>query len=584
MRKIRAGIRRILPVILTAALVFSFTSTALAAPDEAGESVEGNLILVRTQEEFEKGELTNVEVSTSDVSDGAIRLTAGQADGEYVSQIFEVEPFEYMVASWNAQVPDGTSIEIKARAYADMADSWTDWLSWGTWTRDIAKRGSANDETDLAGVDTDVFTIYGSDGQTASRVQLKAELHTEDTAVTPVVEQVAVTYRNTLEGQAITPTLTESLYDGTLPEKVEPTAPAISQMVREPNFGNVMCSATTICTLLNAHGEDLLPEQVALLCYDSVYEGFGNWAFSTSTAGAFGYEAYVQYADFDVLRNEIANGNPVGISVRYSDTPDGNYPYVEGAPTSTSGHLICITGYETVDGVDYFYSSDPAAGSDAGCLRRYRADQLDEAWSGRVAYIIHDKQDPSVTPIETIETNLVPVEGEENMYTLDTDQIAFNAAFRSGQLRTKGGGAVAYTIDGQDAVADADTLPVVLKANHMFKYTLLPDKDGKLNLSPNRVMASANPGDTWTVRFYIMTNDGKYAETSVELTKPAEGEEAAPPADSTEPPADTADSSEGGVNGVVIGVICAIAALVVVLLIVIFLRRKKSSAPPDDKA
>ena len=43
--------------------------------------------------------------------------------------------------------------------------------------------------------------------------------------------------------------------------------------------------------------------------------------------------------------------------------------------------------------MDYFYSSDSAAGSDAGCLRRYRADQLDAAWSAKVAYIIHDKEE-----------------------------------------------------------------------------------------------------------------------------------------------------------------------------------------------
>lgn len=64
--------------------------------------------------------MTNVAASASDVSDGAVRLAEGQTDGEYVSQIFEVEPFEYLVASWNAEVPAGTYVEVKARAYVDM--------------------------------------------------------------------------------------------------------------------------------------------------------------------------------------------------------------------------------------------------------------------------------------------------------------------------------------------------------------------------------------------------------------------------------------------------------------------------------
>ncbi len=575
--------KRIASLLLALLLALSIVSVSFAK--EEGEKVGGNLIKLGTLADFEKGTLTGVEATASETSDGALRLAAGETDGEYVSQILAVEPFEYLVASWNAQVPDGTYVEIMARAYVDMKDAWTDWLSWGKWTRDIAKRQSANTDTELAGVDTDVFTVYGSDGETASLVQLKAVLHTDDPAVTPVLEQVAATYRNTLEGQAIQPTLAYSLYDGELPAAVEPNCPAISQMVREPSIGNVICSATTICTILNAHGEDLLPEQVALLCYDSEYEGFGNWAYSVATAGMFGYDAYVQYADFDVLRNELANGNPVGISVRYSASPNGSYPYLEnGAANSTAGHLITITGYETVDGVEYFYSSDAAAGSDAGCLRRYRADQLDEAWSGRIAYIVHEKQDPAVNPIETIEAKLVPVEGEDGLYQLDTDAVAFNSGFRANYLKAKGGGVACFTIDGHDAVADAEKLPTVLKANRMFKYTVNPDKEGRLNLSPNRMMAAAQPGETWTFRFYIMTNDGKYVEATLDLTKPAEeapaqteapAETPAPEPEATEEPAAPAAAEEGG-NG---GVTAAIIAVAVVLIgaAYLFFRKKKKN-------
>lgn len=569
-------------------LVFILSLAGISLAKEEGEPVEGNLIKIGTLADFEKGTLTGLEATASDASDGALRLAAGGTEGEYVSQVFAVEPFEYLVASWNAQVPAGTSVEIMARAYVDMKDAWTEWLSWGQWTLDIAKRKSANTDTELAGVNTDVFTVYGSDGETASLVQLKAVLRTDDPAVTPVLEQVAATYRNTLDGQAIQPTLTYSLYEGELPEKVEPNCPAISQMVREPSIAEVMCSATTICTILDAHGEDLLPEQVALLCYDSEYEGFGNWAYSVAAAGMFGYDAYVQYADFDVLRNELANGNPVGISVRYSASQNGSYPYLEnGAANNTAGHLITITGYETVDGVEYFYSSDAAAGSDASCLRRYRADQLDEAWSGRVAYIVHEKQDPSVNPIETVEASLVPVEGEENVYKLDTDAINLNAAFRTNSLKTAGAGIACVTIDAQDAVPDAEKLPVVLKANRVFKYTINPDKDGGINFSPNRLMGAAEPGETWTFRLYVMTNDGKYVETTLDVTKPAEEATPAPaeteapaetPAGSpeaTEEPAEPATTEGSGSGSIVVIVIVAIVVLLAAAYLIF--RKKKNS-------
>lgn len=577
------SVKRIASLMLVLLLMLSLANISFAK--DKGEPVGGNLIKIATLEDFEKGTLTGVEASASETSDGALRLAAGGTDGEYVSQIFEVEPFEYLVASWNADVPEGTYVEVMARAYVDMKKEWTEWLSWGKWTRDITKRRSANTETELAGVDTDIFTVYGSNGETASLVQLKAVLHTDDPAVTPVLEQVAATYKNTLEGQAIQTSLAHSLYDGQLPEKVEPTCPAISQMVRESSIGNVICSATTICTILNAHGEELLPEQVALLCYDSAYDGFGNWAFSVATAGSFGYDAYVQYGDFDLLRNELANGNPVGLSVHYSSSQSGSYPYLEnGAANNTAGHLITITGYETIDGVEYFYSSDSAAGSDASCLRRYRADQLDAAWSGRLAYIVHEKQDPSATAIETIEANLVPVEGEADTYVLDTDAVTVDSRFKSNKLKAAGAGIACLTVDGHDEVPDAEKLPVLVKANRQFKYTVSFNGEGTLKFTPERLMGTAEPGETWTFRLYVMTNDGKYIETTFDLTKPGVEETPAPeetpgpeetpeptPEATEEPSAPAAAEKDG--NGGLIAVI--VAAVIVVAGAAFLILRKK---------
>ena len=186
------SVKRIASLMLVLLLMLSLANISFAK--EKGELVGGNLIKIATLADFEKGTLTGVEASDSETSDGALRLAAGGTEGEYVSQIFEVEPFEYLVASWNADVPEGTYVEVMARAYVDMKKEWTEWLSWGKWTRDITKRRSANTETELAGVDTDIFTVYGSTGETASLVQLKAVLHTDDPAVTPVLEQVAATY------------------------------------------------------------------------------------------------------------------------------------------------------------------------------------------------------------------------------------------------------------------------------------------------------------------------------------------------------------------------------------------------------
>ena len=72
-------------------------------------------------------------------------------------------------------------------------------------------------------------------------------------------------------------------------------------MVRDPDISASICNPTTITTLLNDRGEDLLPEQVALMDYDFNYQGFGNWSFALAAAASFGYDCYIQYGSFSTV-------------------------------------------------------------------------------------------------------------------------------------------------------------------------------------------------------------------------------------------------------------------------------------------
>ena len=128
---------------------------------------------------------------------------------------------------------------------------------------------------------------------------------------------------------------------------------------------------------------------------------------------------------------------------------------------------------------------------------------------------------------------------------------------------------------------------MVLKANRVFKYTINPDKDGGINFSPNRLMGAAEPGETWTFRLYVMTNDGKYVETTLDVTKPAE--EATPAPAETEAPAETPAGSpeateepaapattEGSGSGSI--VVIVIVAIVVLLAAAYLIFRKKKNS------
>lgn len=562
---------------ITLALIMALICVPVMA-EKADREIEGNLAVFTTAEDFAAGTLENV-VTDESIGNGAIVLKEGESEGTYTSEVLGTAPFEYMVASWGADTPTGTWIEVSARAYVDMKKGWTEWLSWGKWS-DSVKRGSVSGECDLAYMDTDTFTISGKDGETASKIQLKVTLHANADGVSPTVRQLGVTYKNTLEGQYITP-----VYHGEtveLPEKVLLDTPAYSQMVREQSIAGSMCSATTICTMLNDRGEDTLPEEIALIDYDSDYDGFGNWAFSVAAAGSYGYDVYIQYADLDIVRQELAHGYSVGINVKYSSSSNGQYPYLEnGAAGSTGGHLITITGYETIDGVDYFYSSDSAAGSDAGCLRRYRADQLDAAWSAKVAYIIHDKEENiSACNPNRVECELVSA--GENEYTLmaNGEAVQIGKNFTSAKWKSDGCGIIAYYLEGED-VSEAP-MPENVKtsdANHTFRYTVKGNENGNLAIKPTAILGGLKKPAT--MHIFVMANNGTTYTASLELVPevtetptpapteaPAESE--APAATAEPAPAEPAATEpEGGLStGAIVGIIAAVIVAAAVIIIV----------------
>lgn len=567
-------LKRTLAIMLTFIMLLALPGLSLAAP-KADRVFTGGIFKLTTAEDFGLGTLENTVVDDS-VGDGAVKLAEGALEGEYVSDIIGVEPFEYMVASWNADVPKGASVEILARAYVDMKGEWSDWCSWGVWKPEI-KRGCSNDENDLAYIDTDTLTIKGSSGETASLVQLKAVLKANESGESPVVSQVAATYKNTLDGQAIAPAYYGEELE--LPASVILDTPAYSQNIRERTIAGVICSATTITVLLNDRGEDLLPEEVALANYDSQYEGFGNWAFSVAAAGAFGYEASCQYADLDVLRQELAHGYSVGLSVRYSSSS------LEGAPiSSTNGHLITITGYENIDGVDYFYSSDSAAGNDPGCVVRYRADQLDNCWPSKVAYIVHDKDESAAKYApRRVAAELVPLEGQENAYTLmaDGEAIEINKNISAMKLRADGGGIIAFYVEEADKAAMPEKVKLTT-ANSVIRYTVMAG-DNFLTIDPDATLAGV--GDKGTAHIFVMMNNGVTYEASLALETSAAAEPAAAaeptaapePAEPTAAPAEpeatvepAAPAAAPAANAAspVIWIVAAVAVVAVIVIVV----------------
>ncbi len=497
--------------VLLACVLMIATMTPMTATADTAKNGEfpadvqqDNFTRTTTAEAFGKGTLKDVEV-VSDAGDGAVRLMQGKTEGTWTSPEMDVPAFEYMVASWSADTPEGTYVEIQARAYVDMHKTWSEWQSWGQWGTTI-KRASANTGGKRAMVNTDTMVILGDDGETASKIQLRAVLHTDSEGTVPTLRDVSTTMMNTLDGQEIA--VYHPNKDMELPDKVILDTPAYSQLRRDSAISTVICSPTTMSMMLNDRDSslDLFPEEVALKCYDFEYKGFGNWAYTVAAAGAYGFSGYAHYADLDFLRQELAAGRSVGISVRYAGKENVGYPYLENAATeSTGGHLIPIVGYETIDGVDYFYSNDSATRPDADCaLRRYRADQLEECWSNGIAYVVSNQAEENSGQSETgrMEASLEKTDGD-NTYSLlvDGKEVALNKSFAA-KTNVLGAGIILIIPDNGNIEAMPEPVETTT-ANKDLIYCK-SDGAGHILVDSDKMKEAGASGGTC----YVLTNNG----------------------------------------------------------------------------
>ena len=127
----------------------------------------------------------------------------------------------------------------------------------------------------------------------------------------------------------------------------EVEVPQFSQSVRSPNIAGVICNPTTTAMLLNGVSAregmplNLLPEEVAMGCYDFRAGNFGSWSFAMAAAGSYGYRSYVEYSTIEGIKRHLKSGAAVGASVAYSNDPEDPL-YLENATGSTGGHLIVL--------------------------------------------------------------------------------------------------------------------------------------------------------------------------------------------------------------------------------------------------
>lgn len=301
--------------------------------------------------------------------DGAIGLAKGQIQGILESPVLAVPEFVDLVASWNSTTLRGAFVELFVKV---KGESWSQWFSYGRWSDNARNIGSIKGQKDeVARLEVDLLRVLTAG---ADAIQFRLELTRENPDVpTPRVRLIAFTW---------TPKkLADNKYTGAnMALKVAPRA-----QLPVPKIGNIICSPTSLATVMAYHGRDESTEFVAAGARDNGAGIYGNWSYNVAYASEKGFTAWVQRCDSmeDVL-HYLRQGLPIIASVRIADKEE-----LTGARSAyPGGHLLVITGLIRQDGKDYVLVNDPAAQTEEEVPRQYRLDQFMQAWSNRIIYVL----------------------------------------------------------------------------------------------------------------------------------------------------------------------------------------------------
>ncbi len=250
-----------------------------------------------------------------------------------LSPRLNLQPWNELVVSWNANCPTGTALKIEARAF-DKTGS-TRFYTIGLWSAESGReRTSIRKEGDGdALVDTDTLIARRPMNEAQVRLTLDGT-----NGMMPALKLITFSFLNREVAKG-THASNKNAWGRTL------DVPERSQLGYAGGSG--WCSPTAVSMILAYWSQRLgRPEldvpvpQVARAVYDGAYRGTGNWAFNMAYAGSFpGMLAYTtRLDDLRQVEDCIAAGIPVALSVSF-DLLNGK------EKDQNNGHLIVAVGF-----------------------------------------------------------------------------------------------------------------------------------------------------------------------------------------------------------------------------------------------
>ncbi len=364
----------------------------------AGTGCRGGLLVIQSA-------IDTVAIADPADEDGRVSYeVASWTSPEMTSEV----ALTALIASWNAQTPRGTWIEVTAQPSRQQGDPGPVFVlgRWAETGGDIHRASVIDQASDLARVECDV--VLAQPAQTFSSWTISVSLYRRvGSRETPSVSLLGAV----VSGPSESPVRSAGSEPRLIP--AEPLAvPSYSQMLHRgeyPEFGgggSAWCSPTSTSMVMDywQHGPppasyswvdgtyaDRWVDYAAASTFDEAYHGAGNWTFNTAYAARFGLTAYVtRLRSLTEAERFIHAGIPLVASVSFSRSE------LTGAGYDTEGHLLVIVGITATGDV---VVNDPAShlvASNDEVRAVYARAEFESIWlrSGGVVYVIRPADVP----------------------------------------------------------------------------------------------------------------------------------------------------------------------------------------------
>ena len=377
---------RALGKTISIALVFILSLIALM--EIKGNTMSGkrlhSMVFMETNADWQRCELINCRLLEKENSIGFIDLSA---PGKLITD--KIDPgfsFTQLILSWNATRSDSISALHFIVDVSPDSHSWHgfDYQTWGSGEVSQATSEWVKKVDGIGRINVDFLTL--EQPMRYARVIVRALGNGQSGEI--FLRRMAVAFSNDDSGwddyRAHHGIVRRPAYS-----QVKLAVPYYTQRSLPKSLSGNCCSPTSVCMVMNYHGIEITPAEMAHRVYDRRGGIYGNWPHNVAAAFEIGLgKTWVEvHCGFDEIYDEVAAGRPVVISIAYDYDKLPRSPIHE-AP---EGHLIAVVGF---DGPEIVISNDPAGHYAEDGIVNYPRKELEEIWIGHggIAYHLWPEQ------------------------------------------------------------------------------------------------------------------------------------------------------------------------------------------------